>query len=222
MLQIVPMQHADAANTLAHLARAKASRAGAAEIWVGEFPGFGDILARRLVKNSLPMPLFANVKTKAEGGNFSGSPAEKLARLTRAARAGFQYIDADADHTTKDDIARLKAALVPGASLLLSRHCFDATPTAPKLELMAKQMLALGAQVIKIAAMCHSAADAARLVDFGQSLGQSGVEHIVLGMGAAGIPTRTDPRTANMGTFVALTAAERTAPGQPLLSAHGL
>jgi 3-dehydroquinate dehydratase/shikimate dehydrogenase len=145
-------------------------------------------------------PAIVTCRPRREGGMFDGSEEERLAILRRAHEAGAEYIDVEWDAD-----ARALIDARGGRGVIVSKHDFSGTPAAPGDVLAG--LRASGGEVVKLAVMTNSLSDLERLT----ASAVSGDPSIVIGMGAAGLPTRIlAARLHSRWTY----AGDSVAPGQ--------
>jgi len=144
------------------------------------------------------------------GGKFRGSIASQLDILTKASAAGCQLVDLELQSAARckpGQLQRLRAH----AALILSYHDFRATK---KLEETLEKMVALSADFYKIVSTATTLHDNVRMMKF---LEKYGDQHSLIGlcMGEQGIISRVlGVRAGSVFTFAAVSADEKTAPGQ--------
>ncbi|HWZ82784.1 MAG TPA: shikimate dehydrogenase [Terriglobales bacterium] len=144
------------------------------------------------------------------GGNFKGSLAAELEILTKAAAAGCQLLDLELESGLRckpDVVARLRTR----AGLILSFHDFRATRG---LEKTLEKMLSVPADYYKIVTTATTLSDNVAVMKFLQTQSD---KHALIGlcMGEQGIISRVlGVRAGSMFTFAAVSADQRTAPGQ--------
>jgi 3-dehydroquinate dehydratase-1 len=156
------------------------------------------------------IPIIATIRTKEEGGSWSGSEAER--------RTLFEAIipHADAIDVELQSDAML-AAVGPqvkraGKVLVVSFHDFDATPPLATLENIVDQAKARGADIVKIATNIRDADDIRVLSSL--LVSRAGKDLVVIGMGGKGVITRVlFPALGSLMTFAAA-LGHHTAPGQ--------
>ena len=144
------------------------------------------------------------------GGNFKGSLAAQLEILTKAAASGCQLIDLELESGLRckpDVIARLRSR----AALILSFHDFRATRA---LEKTLEKMLSIAADYYKIVTTATTLSDNVTMMKFLQA--ESDKRALIgLCMGEQGIISRVlSVRAGSTFTFAAVSADQRTAPGQ--------
>ena len=142
--------------------------------------------------------VIATCRPAWEGGRFAGSEEERKAILTRAMRAGAEFVDVEWT-SGFDDLVRSNQKRV-----VLSSHDFDEVPG--DLSRRARTMRATGAAVIKVAVMAARLSDTLPLRDIARE-GNA----VVIGMGDAGVPSRLlATRFGSRWTY----AGNGVAPGQ--------
>lgn len=154
--------------------------------------------------------VIATCRRAASGGKFQGSIAAQLEILAKAAAAGCQLIDIELQTAVRLKPAQLDK-LRSKAAIILSFHDFRATQ---KLEETLKKMASYPADFYKIVGTARSLSDNVTMMKF---LENHRDEHPLIGlcMGEQGIISRVlGVRAGSVFTFAALTADEKTAPGQ--------
>jgi 3-dehydroquinate dehydratase/shikimate dehydrogenase len=152
----------------------------------------------------------ATCRRAENGGNFKGSLALQLEILTKAAAAGCQLLDLELESGLRckpDVIARLRSR----ATLILSFHDFRGTRA---LEKTLEKMLSVTADYYKIVTTATTLSDNVTLMKFLQAESD---KHALIGlcMGEQGIISRVlGVRAGSTFTFAAVSADQRTAPGQ--------
>lgn len=139
-----------------------------------------------------------------QGGAFAGHEAERGRLLVRAAEAGVNYVDveADADDALLDAVGRRR--------VVLSWHDFDAIPD--DVDERVRAMVARDPAVVKVAFAMEDARDLATLLTLRPTIPKQAV---LIGMGAAGLLSRTHYARFGSGwTYVAASPELATAPGQ--------
>jgi 3-dehydroquinate dehydratase / shikimate dehydrogenase len=152
----------------------------------------------------------ATCRRAASGGKFRGSVASQLDILTKASAAGCQLVDLELQSAVRckpGQLQRLRAH----AALILSSHDFRATK---KLEETLEKMVAISADFYKIVSTATTLYDNVRMMKF---LEKNSDQHSLIGlcMGEQGIISRVlGVRAGSVFTFGAVSADEKTAPGQ--------
>ena len=152
----------------------------------------------------------ATCRRVANGGKFRGSLASQLDLLVKAADAGCQLADLElqsAQRSKPEQLQRLRTH----AALILSYHDFHATR---KLEETLEKMGAFPADFYKVVSTATTLYDNVLMMKF---LEKRSDRHSLIGvcMGEQGIISRLlGVRAGSVFTFAAVTADEKTAPGQ--------
>lgn len=165
-----------------------------------------DDAALETLRGAIDRRVILTCRSRVEGGSFPGPESERLALLERGARAGFDYIDVE--------ISALEKEFPKGnAALILSHHDFDGLPRDPNA-LVAKAV-ALGADVVKIAARVRSLDEAWALADIGDAVREAGKEFVPVAMGPTGVAARIlAARFGAAFTYAAARVVAPTGPGQ--------
>jgi 3-dehydroquinate dehydratase-1 len=139
-----------------------------------------------------------------------GIEAQQQLLLT-AIESGAAYIDIEVEAPSTFKKAMVEAAHAKGCRVIVSYHNYVETPNRATLHGTINQMVADGADIVKIATLAHTSADAARIL----SLYEDPIKPLVaLAMGEAGRVTRIAiPLLGAPFTFAAPQGAA-TAPGQ--------
>ena len=151
-------------------------------------------------------PVLVTCRRVQEGGRFRGSEEERHDILRRALLLGADWVDLEWRGGFEALIAERH-----GRNIVLSTHDFDGTPE--DVEERYRAMRGTGAEVVKLAVHTRSAGDVVRLLRLGRA--HRGERLVLVGMGAAGVPTRLLP--AHFGSCWSY-AGEGVAPGQVCLS----
>lgn len=139
-----------------------------------------------------------------------GIEAQQQLLLT-AIESGAAYIDIEVEAPSSFKKTMVDAAHAKGCRVIVSYHNYVETPNRATLHATIRQMVADGADIVKIATLAHTSADAARIL----SLYEDPIKPLVaLAMGEAGRVTRIAiPLLGAPFTFAAPQGAA-TAPGQ--------
>ena len=152
----------------------------------------------------------ATCRRAAGGGKFQGSIAAQLEILAKAGAAGCQILDVELQTAARLKPAQLEK-LRSKAAIILSFHDFHGTE---KLDETLKKMSAYPADFYKVVGTARSLYDNVTLMRF---LEKHRDDHSLVGicMGEQGIISRVlSVRAGSRFTFAAVTANEKTAPGQ--------
>jgi len=178
------------------------------------------------------LPVILTLRSADEGGQWTGTEAERVAVLTRLARRGPAYVDVEYAAWCRSAAAQRAIGEVcnPAAGseaacsdaeqavgrhtrLILSRHDLRRPPR--NLSAVLERLAATPADVVKIVAAARDATDACRLLaELARYRGRRDV--IALALGDAGLATRV--LAAKFGgamTFACLDPHRASAPGQP-------
>ena len=146
-------------------------------------------------------PVVVTCRPVWEGGEFSGSEAERRRILLEACRLGAEYVDVEHRAEFAGDVLAAR----DGRGVVLSFHAFDGLPA--DLEARYGAMRGTGAEVVKVAAAVGSLTDSLRVA----TLGDGEEPRVLIGMGTAGIPSRVlAGRFGSCWTY----AGAGVAPGQ--------
>jgi 3-dehydroquinate dehydratase/shikimate dehydrogenase len=161
-------------------------------------PDLKRILAARFT------PIVFTVRRTADGGLWRGPEEKRQLLLREAIAAGVEYVDLEADIAA--GIRRFGKT-----KRIVSHHDFKKIPD--DLEDRARGMLDLDPDVVKVAAMAHSIADAARMLDV---VYESSVPTIALAMGPRGLFTRVlGAKFGSPFTYAGFNPDRTFAPGMP-------
>ena len=129
-------------------------------------------------------PVVATCRPEWEGGQFTGSEEERHRILSAALDHGAEFVDVE--WATLHGVHRSDFGDVVNRApsrIVLSSHDFQGVPS--DLEARARDMRGHGTALIKIAVMPETLRQTLPLLDIGRA-----GDAIVIGMGAAGVPTR--------------------------------
>jgi 3-dehydroquinate dehydratase/shikimate dehydrogenase len=127
-------------------------------------------------------PVIVTCRPTWEGGQFAGSEGERRAILSEALDQGADYVDIEF-RAGFDQLIRAHG----GRRIVLSTHDFDGVPVDLTDRVRAMRMQ--GADVIKVAVLARSLSDCLPLLQIGGRTTRYPATTVV-GMGAAGLPTR--------------------------------
>ncbi len=154
--------------------------------------------------------LIATCRREAGGGKFRGSLASQLEILMKAAAAGCQLIDLEIESASRCKPEQLER-LRDRAALILSFHDFRGTK---KLEQTLDELKEFPADFYKVVSTATTLHDNVVMMKF---LEKESDQHSLVGMcmGEQGIISRVlGVRAGSAFTFAAVSAEEKTAPGQ--------
>jgi 3-dehydroquinate dehydratase / shikimate dehydrogenase len=167
---------------------------------------------RFLAKLETPKPgltLIATLRRRPAGGRYRGTIAQQLFHLAEALRAGCRWYDLEIE-TIRQCPAELIEALLGEGRQLRSAHFFAHMP--PNLARVATELGRGDPEAIKIAAHCHSLADAWKLECFAR--GQKNL--VAIPMGEVALAARILALRGTSG-FAYAPVEQATAPGQTSL-----
>ena len=140
-----------------------------------------------------------------------GFTSERLELMRQAVNSGADWIDIEYESPVTYRGELLKLAKEKGVTVIISYHNYEATPSLAELNEIVNNCYGWGGDVAKVATLAKSRMDSARVL----SLYDSDKTVVALAMGKYGEITRV--AATKLGapfTFVALSAAAATAPGQ--------
>jgi 3-dehydroquinate dehydratase/shikimate dehydrogenase len=150
--------------------------------------------------------IIATCRRRVAGGRFRGSISSQVGLLRRAVECGCSWVDVEvetAERLRTDSIRRFFGR----AKCLISFHDFRGTPK--NLAAIARRLVRIGGDGVKIATHCRSLADSLRVLRTAR--GRRNV--IAVPMGETGLPARV--LALQQGSALAYAAVEQaTAPGQ--------
>jgi adenylyltransferase/sulfurtransferase len=192
-------------DELVRLAVEGASRADAIEMRIDGVPR-PDLSRLRDAGRSLGKPVILTCRYPGQGGSFPGSEDERLSILAKAVELGFDYVDFE--------IAQLSYAPPRGTGLLiLSHHDFEGLPRDP--ERLIDRALALGADVVKMAARVSSLAESLRLSELGDRVRKEGKLYAGVPLGPSGTSGRILARRLGSAlAYAPVRGGSVTGPGQ--------
>jgi 3-dehydroquinate dehydratase type I len=158
------------------------------------------------------IPLIATNKLPTEGGNFSGTQAQRWQTLINAAKSGFQYVDLDLTSLKlKEQIVDLQEL---GAKTIVSFHKFDDAFTLQEMGRILGEEMSSGASVCKIIGTAKQVQDNLNVLNF-VSENAAKTKLVCFCMGEQGRISRLlSPVFGAFFTFAALEEGSETAPGQ--------
>jgi 3-dehydroquinate dehydratase-1 len=130
-------------------------------------------------------PVLATIRWSREGGGYAADDEARVERY-REILPRVHAIDVELASAYAGDLVRI--AHEAGRTIVLSTHDFEKTPSPAAIASFIAQGLALGADIVKIAAMTHGKADYAPLVSALAASPEGRVA--LLGMGPYGVALR--------------------------------
>jgi 3-dehydroquinate dehydratase type I len=158
------------------------------------------------------LPLIATNKLVGEGGQFTGTEAERQQILFAAADSGFRYVDVDCSSPAYNQtVAKLKTL---GAAPIVSYHKFDGILPISKLEQILDEQIRSGAAVCKIVLTARQIEDNLPVLSF-VSFASAKAKLVCFCMGKDGKTSRLlSPVFGAFFTFASLGGGSETAAGQ--------
>jgi shikimate dehydrogenase/3-dehydroquinate dehydratase type I len=153
-----------------------------------------------------PLPAIVTARSRAEGGRFEGSEAERIGLLARALDLGVEFVDVEWAAWPQ---AR---ALLDPARTIVSRHDFDRVPPWDEVQRFFRDARDSGAALGKLAATPRSVRELALFLDAFRGARAPG---IALGMGDLGLASRVLAARAGSAWVYGSLDSAGTAPGQP-------
>ena len=130
-------------------------------------------------------PVVVTCRASWEGGRFAGSEEERQRILEAAVDAGAEYVDDEAAAAFAPHLIARRQ----GRGMVVSHHDFQAPPR--DVEDRYRQLRAMGAEVAKISVATETLSDWLPLFNLDNDPDRP---HVVLAMGAAGLPSRLRPQ----------------------------
>ncbi len=161
----------------------------------------------------------ATCRRRPNGGHFTGSLAEELEILLKAARAGCQLIDLEvesAEAASPEQFEKFRASLQHArTALLISFHDFSRTRG---LDQAADHIASFEPDIIKVVSTANTLADNLSVLRLLEDRSTK-APIVAMAMGEEGLVSRVlGPRAGSNFTFASLEDGSETAPGQ--VSAH--
>ena len=153
------------------------------------------------------LPVILTVRRGRDGGRYEGSEADRIALLQRLAGQGFSFVDIEEDLRAPELEAHIRKG---GARVVRSLHDFSGVPRG--LSRRFARLARHADEIPKAAVTPTSCADLAELLDVFRGLGDA--EHVLLGMGDIGFPTRVLAPFLGSSWCYASATSEAVAPGQ--------
>jgi len=146
-------------------------------------------------------PVIVTCRHQSQGGQFNGSEEERRAILSEALSLGAEYVDLE----WRESCASLME-VTGGRRVILSHHDFAGMPA--DVDALSREMLASGAEVVKLAITAQRLSDTLKLREIGRN---TRVPMALIAMGEAGIASRV--LASWMGSCWTY-AGDGVAPGQ--------
>ena len=167
------------------------------------------------ILSSSPDNLLFTVRTKSEGGFFTGSEDDYHSILGIAAKTKrVSIIDLEIRKASSSFVNELRSF---GARVLVSYHDFSITPSIEEMEDILCSMKESGADILKLAVTAQNEEDAIRLLSLSESFKRNNpdCDIVTISMGNYGILSRIGGfLTGSCITFAAEDKEKASAPGQ--------
>ncbi len=168
-----------------------------------------------VIRDSTDLPLITTNRRSDQGGHSMMKEPDRVAVILDAVEAGFDYADLELNTPDLDDLGSRVKAL--GASLVVSHHDFQGTPSAEELRETMSRMVERGADVCKIIGTAQSPRDNLVYLGLFGSHREGGL--VCFGMGRDGILSRVlSPLMGGEFTYASSHAGGESAPGQLTLA----
>ncbi len=180
-----------------------------AELRVDLFSSSSPAIVLKEINKFKNVPVLATIRSRKEGGKWKGSETARLALYQKL----IPKADAVDIELSSSKINRkvISAARKAKKTVILSFHDFKKTPPLKSLYGILNKAKALGADIVKIAALIKKPSDLQTLAEF--TLANSWQKIIVIGMGEKGSVSRVAfPCFGSLLTFAHI--GEASAPGQ--------
>ena len=165
----------------------------------------------------LNRPWIACNRLAEEGGNWSGSEKDRVAKLFEAIEAGARIVDIEL--RTDGLYGIVEQIKEKEARCLISVHNLKETPNLKELKVVIGQELAAGADICKVATTALRFEDNLTLLRLFRLF--PGVDLVALAMGEVGVCSRVlSPMLGSYLTYASLMEGKESAAGQ--LSAYYL
>jgi len=200
-------------ETTVNRARSKYLRAARKGLWTELRLDYLERPALKRLFRTHPGPVIATNRPAAEGGQWTGSEADRRGLLEEALALGADFLDVElaADPTWRQEIYQRRGQ----AKLILSWHDFSGTPEMERLADLLQEMLAQDADVLKMVALAQQAEDNLHLLSLISAARAAGREIIAFCMGPAGMWSRVvAPLLGSFLTFAPFSKKGASAPGQ--------
>jgi len=156
-------------------------------------------------------------RCREEGGKFTESESERIALLKQAVNLGTEYIDVELSTipSLRDAIGKAVAGSQGRTRWILSWHDMARTPSERALKMTLDQCRESGADIVKIVPFATKNSDNLKILNLIIHAKNRGQDIIAFCMGHRGRISRVmAPFLGSYLSYVSLTSAEKTAPGQ--------
>src|SRR5262245_46360024 len=190
-------------RTMSEVRRARDSADGADLVEV-RLDGVADLDVAGALEGRM-RPVIITCRPSWEGGHFDGSEDERRRILESAVTLGAEFIDVEAIAACAPDIIGARR----GRGVIVSMHRF--APCGPDYPSLYRTLRSMGAEISKLAVTAPTLSASLPLFDLADSAAAQPPAHVLIALGAAGVPARLlAARLRNRWTF----AGDGIAPGQ--------
>jgi 3-dehydroquinate dehydratase type I len=178
--------------------------------------GIRNVDLKRLLVGKRKKVIITN-RCREEGGKFPGIESERIASLKQAVNLGAEYIDMELSTipSLRNAIGKVIADSQGRTRLILSWHDMVETPSERALKMKLDQCRESGADIVKIVPFAAKNADNLKILNLIIHAKNRGQDIIAFCMGHRGRISRVlAPFLGSLISYVSITPAERTAPGQ--------
>lgn len=174
------------AITDAEIVRARHAGLDIAELRVDRYSDTDPDHVEQQIERFSALPTIATIRTQAEGGEWTGSDAQREVLFNRI----LPHVDAiDIELVAAQSLEGVIAtAHQLGKLVILSNHNFESTPSNDDLVGMTERAKAAGADLVKLSAMANSFADVQTLARF--TVMHADDDVVVIAMGSRGTVSR--------------------------------
>jgi len=167
----------------------------------------------RKLRESTSIPLIGTARVPGHGGRWARGEGERQKLLLSAVRDGFDYVDVEADSVS---LVKLVGKVHDGgASVIVSRHYLDRTPSLDETLAAHGEAKAAGADLVKVVGTAVSPSDNLPCLEY--LAREPG--NVSFAMGALGVPSRIlSPLMGGAFTYASAGEGGGVAPGQPTLA----
>ena len=158
-------------------------------------------------------PVIVTCRSEKEGGMSKVDPSNVADILITAAKEGAAYLDVELSMPDK-----WKQKIIQGrvdSRIIMSSHIMDYTPSMNDLDILLKESISAGGDIVKIVAMAKKGEDSLRILELVSKARQKDINIISFCMGPLGRISRVC--SLLMGgylTFASLDSGQESAPGQ--------
>ncbi len=165
-----------------------------------------------LLKNR-QRPFIVTNRRKEEGGQYKGEERKRLGVLQEAVDLGADYVDVElaAERSFLQRLIRDKRS----TQVILSFHDFRRTPSLKELQRLFRQMIRMGADVVKIVPFAKSWEDNLTILSLIPFAKERGQKIVTFCMGEKGKISRIfSPFLGGAWTYASLNQSRASGPGQ--------